>query len=53
MVAERDNHKMPVIYEGEITPEVLKKKKEAMESASKKEARLKRIYNERKMLIGQ
>ena len=53
MITERDNHKMPVIYEGEITPEILKKKKKAMDKALKREARLKRIYNERKALINQ
>ena len=50
---ERDNHKMPVIYEGEITPEILKKKKKAMDNALKREARLKKIYNERKALVRQ
>ncbi len=53
MITERDNHKMPVLYEGEITPEILKKKKKAMENALKREARLKRIFNERKVLINQ
>ncbi len=30
MTPERDNHKMPVIYKGEITPAILRRKKKTM-----------------------
>lgn len=53
MTTERDNHKMPVIYEGEITPAILRKKKKTMKNALKREARIKKIYNERKALTNQ
>lgn len=47
-VTEYDGHKMPIIYDGVITPEILERKKAAIENASNRLKALKKIYNERR-----
>lgn len=50
MVTERDNYKMPELYTGEYTPEILRKKKEAHKKAMKLREKMDKIYAERKRL---
>ena len=48
MVTERDDYKMPPLFKGEYTPEILEKKKRKTEKANEQLKALKERYEKRK-----
>ena len=48
MVTERDDYKMPPLFTGEYTTEILEEKRKYKIKAEKKMKELKKIYEERK-----
>lgn len=48
MISEKDNHWMPEVYDGEMTPEVLKKKEAARANAEKIKIRMLEVLREKK-----
>lgn len=51
MVTERDDHKMPPLFTGKMTPEIAKKKEEAHKRAMELRKKMNRTYAEKKMAL--
>ena len=48
MVTEKDDYKMPPLFSGEYTPEILEKKRRQKAKADEELRKLKEIYEKRK-----
>lgn len=51
MIAERDDHKMPVLLVGNMTPEMKKEKEEAHKNAMAIKEKMDRKYAEKKKVL--
>ena len=53
MIAERDDYKMPPLFTGEYTPEILEEKRKHNLEAERKLEELKKVFEERKKAVAQ
>ena len=51
VVTEKDNYKMPPLFTGEYTPEILEKKRRLQKKADEDLKKIKKVYEQRKTAL--